>query len=105
MNNEVNNYASYFICVCYCDCRSPLLQAYEVDASGSAASDQDSSTEAMITVTIRDVNDEPPTFNRREYRTSVPENVADGTPLGGLDIVVRDTDVVSISNSTFYDQT
>lgn len=48
-----------------------------------------------MTVTIRDVNDEAPSFNRREYSTSVPENVADGTPLGGLDLVVRDTDVVS----------
>lgn len=55
----------------------------------------DTETVVEVTITIRDVNDEPPTFNRREYRASVPENVPDGTPLPNLDIFVQDTDVVS----------
>lgn len=47
------------------------------------------------TVTIKDVNDEAPTFNNREYRIVIPENVPDGTPLPHLDMVVHDPDIVS----------
>lgn len=51
---------------------------------------------AEATVTIKDVNDEPPTFNRREYNIEIPENVPNGTPLPHLDMTVKDPDVVSI---------
>jgi len=50
------------------------------------------------TVTIKDVNDEAPTFNKREYRIVIPENVPDGTPLPHLDMVVHDPDIVSGHN-------
>lgn len=50
---------------------------------------------AEATVTIKDVNDEPPTFNRREYNIEIPENVPNGTPLPHLDMTVKDPDVVS----------
>ncbi|KAA0203915.1 hypothetical protein HAZT_HAZT006956 [Hyalella azteca] len=72
-----------------------MVKATEVNDDGTLAKDEESSTTTMITVTIRDVNDEAPKFNKREYRTSVPENVADGTPLALLDILVQDTDVGS----------
>lgn len=52
---------------------------------------------AEATVTIKDVNDEPPTFNRREYNIEIPENVPNGTPLPHLDMTVKDPDVVSNS--------
>merc|ERR1719422_711843 len=32
------------------------------------------------TITIRDVNDEPPTFNKPEYKVTIQENVPFGTP-------------------------
>lgn len=51
---------------------------------------------AEATVTIKDVNDEPPTFNRREYNIEIPENVPNGTSLPHLDMTVKDPDVVSI---------
>lgn len=51
---------------------------------------------AVATVTIRDVNDEPPTFNRREYNVEIPENVPNGTLLPHLDMTVKDPDSVSI---------
>ncbi|XP_013167348.1 PREDICTED: cadherin-87A [Papilio xuthus] len=57
------------------------------------------STLATVTVTIRDVNDEPPRFNRREYHVDIPESLPVGTPLPNLDMVVTDTDVGS--NSVF----
>ncbi|KAF2367181.1 Cadherin [Trinorchestia longiramus] len=72
-----------------------IVQATEVNDDGSLAKENESYSTTMITVTIRDVNDEAPTFNKREYRTSVPEDVADGTPLAQLDMLVRDTDVGS----------
>ncbi|CAH0724033.1 unnamed protein product, partial [Brenthis ino] len=48
---------------------------------------------ALATLTIRDVNDEPPRFNRREYNVTLPESLPRGTPLPGLDMLVTDTDV------------
>lgn len=62
--------------------------------NGVPVGSADTETVADVMITIRDVNDEPPTFNRREYRASVPENVPDGTPLPNLDMFVQDTDVV-----------
>lgn len=53
------------------------------------------STSATITITIKDVNDEPPRFNRREYSVEIPESLPIGTPLPNLDMLVSDTDVVS----------
>ena len=47
---------------------------------------------ADITVTIRDVNDEPPTFNKQEYKVTIPENVPYGTPLANLNMEIKDTD-------------
>ncbi|KAK4292814.1 hypothetical protein Pmani_034453 [Petrolisthes manimaculis] len=74
------------------------VKAYEI-AGGTAVGTADTETVQDVTITIRDVNDEPPTFNKREYRASVPENVPDGTPLPNLDMFVQDTDVGS--NSVF----
>ncbi|CAG4946283.1 unnamed protein product [Colias eurytheme] len=48
---------------------------------------------ATVTITIRDVNDEPPRFNKREYSVEIPESLPIGTPLPNLDMVVTDTDV------------
>ena len=43
---------------------------------------------AEVAITIRDVNDEAPTFKQREYRVSIPENVPFGTPLANLNMEV-----------------
>ncbi|XP_072929429.1 cadherin-87A [Epargyreus clarus] len=51
------------------------------------------STVATVTITIKDVNDEPPRFNRREYSVEIPESLPVGTPLPNLDMEVTDTDV------------
>ncbi|XP_026727127.1 cadherin-87A [Trichoplusia ni] len=51
------------------------------------------STLATVTITIKDVNDEPPRFNRREYSVDIPESLPSGTPIPNLDMVVTDTDV------------
>lgn len=71
------------------------FQAREVD-SGVPLSDEKSSVTAEVSVRIRDVNDEPPKFNRKEYRVRIPENLPKGSPLPYLDMVVTDTDVVSV---------
>jgi hypothetical protein len=47
----------------------------------------------QASVTIRDVNDSPPMFNRKEYFVSLSENTAPGTPLP-IDMNVHDPDVV-----------
>lgn len=62
---------------------------------GIPGNDESTVSTAEATVTIKDVNDEVPTFNRREYNIEIPENVPDGTPLPHLDMTVKDPDVVS----------
>ena len=45
-----------------------------------------------MTITIRDVNDEAPTFNQAEYKVRVQENVPFGTPLANLEMEVESMD-------------
>ncbi|KAK7790843.1 hypothetical protein R5R35_010718 [Gryllus longicercus] len=61
--------------------------------NGSAAGDPLTEATTDLTITIKDVNDEAPRFNRREYSTSISENVPQGTPLPHLDMLVSDPDV------------
>ncbi|XP_053605342.1 cadherin-87A isoform X2 [Plodia interpunctella] len=77
------------------DPSSPLnltVRATEI-VNGSPLISDLTSTLATITVTIKDVNDEPPRFNRREYSLEIPESLPVGTPLPNLDMVITDTDV------------
>ena len=57
-----------------------------------SGSDALTTSTADITVTIRDINDEPPTFNKQEYKVRIPENVPYGTPLANLNMEIKDTD-------------
>ena len=79
-------YLMYYICF--------VSKAREV-VDGVPGNDPLTVTTKKGTVTIKDVNDEAPTFNNREYRIVIPENVPDGTPLPHLDMVVHDPDIVS----------
>lgn len=72
-----------------------IVKAREL-INGIPGNDKLTVSTAEATVTIKDVNDEPPTFNRREYNIEIPENVPDGTPLPHLDMTVKDPDVVSV---------
>lgn len=72
------------------------VKAREV-VNGVPGNDDKTVSTADATVTIKDVNDEPPSFNRREYSIEIPENVPDGTPLPHLDMTVKDPDVVSFA--------
>ena len=58
----------------------------------SSGLDASTSSTAGLTITIRDVNDEPPRFNQAEYKVSIPENVPYGTPLANLNMEIKDTD-------------
>jgi hypothetical protein len=60
--------------------------------NGVPGDDDITSSTADITITIRDVNDEAPTFNQQEYDVTIPENVPFGTPLANLNMEVKDTD-------------
>ncbi len=60
--------------------------------NGIPGEDELTSSTADITITIRDINDEPPTFNKQEYEVTIPENVPFGTPLANLNMEVKDTD-------------
>lgn len=55
---------------------------------------------AQSTITIRDVNDSPPVFNKKEYEVSLVENTTPGTPLV-LDMNVTDHDVVEYKLTPF----
>lgn len=58
--------------------------------------DKLSSSTAIVTITVQDVNDEPPVFNKRDYFVSIPENIAPDTPLPNLNMTVTDSDLVSL---------
>ena len=60
--------------------------------NGVPGEDGLTSSVADVTITIRDVNDEAPMFNRLEYEVTIPENVPFGTPLANLNMEVKDTD-------------
>ncbi|CRK91477.1 CLUMA_CG005143, isoform A [Clunio marinus] len=68
-----------------------IIRAREV-VDGVPSNDVSASTTTKVSITIRDVNDVPPTFNQKEYFVTIPENTAVGTPLP-LNIVVDDPDV------------
>lgn len=51
---------------------------------------------ATATVTIRDVNDSPPQFNKKEYVVSIAEDIEVGTLLPDMDMIVTDPDLVSV---------
>lgn len=57
-----------------------------------ASDDPLESSTTQVTITIRDVNDSPPEFNRREFEVSLPENTPKDIPLA-LDMSVIDRDV------------
>ncbi|XP_030375900.1 cadherin-87A [Scaptodrosophila lebanonensis] len=68
-----------------------LIRAREL-VDGVPSNDELTSATANATVTIRDVNDSPPTFNKKEYEVALLENTPAGTPLA-LDMSVSDQDV------------
>ncbi|CAG9836975.1 unnamed protein product [Diabrotica balteata] len=67
------------------------IRAYEV-VNGSKSNTPLTVSTAEATVRILDVNDEPPTFNKREYTVEIPENIPEGSALPGLDMTVNDPD-------------
>jgi len=68
-----------------------IVRAREV-VDGVPSNEPSASTSTKISITIRDVNDVPPTFNQKEFYVTIPENTAIGTPLP-LKISVTDPDV------------
>lgn len=70
------------------------IRAREV-VDGVPSNDPLTSATTQASITIRDVNDSPPSFNQKEYYVTLPENTAVGTPLP-IDIHVSDPDVVRI---------
>ncbi|XP_074605163.1 cadherin 87A [Brevipalpus obovatus] len=72
-----------------------IVKAYEVDDIDrpySNSNDPMSSTLTSVIVTLQDVNDEAPKFNKHEYHVSILEGVPNGTPLASLDMLVEDRD-------------
>ncbi|KAG5879259.1 hypothetical protein JTB14_012529 [Gonioctena quinquepunctata] len=67
------------------------IKAHEL-IDGIKSNDPLTVTNAEATIKIRDVNDEPPEFNKREYLVQIPENIEEGSALPGLDMTVKDPD-------------
>lgn len=68
-----------------------LIQAREL-VNGVPGTDNSTTSQVETTITIRDVNDSSPEFNKKEYNVSLLENTVAGTPLA-LDMNVTDKDV------------
>ncbi|XP_074032325.1 cadherin 87A [Leptinotarsa decemlineata] len=67
------------------------IRAHEM-INGVKGNDPLTVTTAQASIKIRDVNDEPPEFNKREYLVEIPENIQEGSALPGLDMTVKDPD-------------
>lgn len=63
---------------------------------GKKGNDELTTATTQATVKIIDVNDETPSFDRREYFVEIPENIKVGEAIPGLDMTVTDSDDVSI---------
>lgn len=50
-------------------------------------------TVSQVTVVVTDIDDQRPVFSENEIHVTVPEDIANGTPLPGLNLVVSDGDV------------
>ena len=57
-----------------------MLKVRASELVNGISNNQDPNTNSIadITITIRDVNDEPPVFNQPEYKVSLHENVPFG---------------------------
>ena len=57
-----------------------MLKVRASELVNGISNNQDPNTNSIadITITIRDVNDEPPVFNQPEYKVSLHENVPYG---------------------------
>ncbi|RWS21315.1 cadherin-87A-like protein, partial [Leptotrombidium deliense] len=75
------------------------IKATELDSNGVLTSNIEPETQCSsitsVTITLQDVNDETPTFNKHEYQVSIAEGVPNGTPLASLDMIVEDKDTGS----------
>lgn len=63
-----------------------------INGSPAPATEPNASTTTNASITIRDVNDSPPAFNKRNYFVTLAENTAPGTPLP-IAMTVHDPDV------------
>lgn len=79
-----------------------IVKAFEADNLDKPyfnPNDPLSSSLTSVTITLQDVNDESPRFNKHEYYVTIPEGVPNGTPLASLDMLIEDRDTGS--NSVF----
>ncbi|XP_073989842.1 cadherin 87A [Rhodnius prolixus] len=68
------------------------IRAREI-VDGVPGNDPLTTSTTMASVTIKDVNDEPPQFNQREYHVKLSENIQIDTPLPNLNMTVTDPDI------------
>ncbi|XP_017767839.1 PREDICTED: cadherin-87A isoform X2 [Nicrophorus vespilloides] len=68
------------------------IKAREI-IDGQKGNDPLTVTTADVKITVKDVNDEPPTFNKRDYYVEIPENIPEGSALPDLDMTVNDPDL------------
>ncbi|XP_045467864.1 cadherin-87A isoform X2 [Harmonia axyridis] len=59
---------------------------------GKKGNDDLTTATTQATVKIIDVNDETPSFDRREYFVEIPEDIKEGEAIPGLDMTVTDSD-------------
>ncbi|KAF2368301.1 Cadherin [Trinorchestia longiramus] len=68
------------------------LYSFTIKAQEIGGSEADSTT-APVTIVVTDADDQLPVFSSSEIHVTVREDLANGTPLSGLDLTVADEDL------------
>lgn len=76
---------------CFC-----LVQAAEVLPAGQVNKGETTAT-TLVTITVRDVNDNAPMFNQSNYNATILENMQQGVPVSFQGNILQVSDIDQVS--------